>query len=117
LLICAKHDNKIDQCENLAKIFEALKENTSLSKLAIKLNSGVLNDSSEDIVFTDRSEELCSALDQGIAQNKNLTELHLVNLRLGGRLIDCIGKGLRVNNTLKILTIPGNQIVFFTRAK
>lgn len=94
--------------------------NRSLQKLTIKL-SGIppcikriesnLHAAIEEVVFTDRSEELCSALDNAFSKNKTLIEVNLINLRFCGRLIDCIGKGLKVNKSVKMLSMQGNLMV------
>ena len=65
----------------------------------------------DDTVFTDRSDELCTSLETVLTKNKSMNELHLVNLRFANRLIDSIGKGVKLNKTLKILDLSGNSIV------
>ena len=64
----------------------------------------------EDLVFTDRSEDLSAALELLFAKNKSITDMELLNLRFGDRLIDSIGRGLRSNTTLKVLNMQGNSI-------
>jgi len=71
---------------------------------------GCLHAPLDELAFTDRSEELCSSLENSISKNHSLVELNFINLRFAGRIIDCIGKGLRINKTLKTLSIEGNLI-------
>ena len=66
----------------------------------------------DELVFTDHSEDLCSSLENAIGKNKSLVELNFINLRFAGRIVDCIGKGLKLNRSIKALNISGNLIVF-----
>ncbi len=129
-----KTEDKIDQCDNLARIFNGVSENISLTKLTIKLGGtdsfvwffvfrvsqnppieASIHAALDEVVFTDRSEELCNALETALSRNRSLVELHLINLRFADRLIDSIGKGLKVNRSLKSLNLQGNLIVHFLR--
>lgn len=97
-----------------------ISQNTSLTKLIIRLNGiskylfiyldSCLNSPLEDIVFTDRSEELCSALETFFSKSTSIKEMELGNLRFSDRLIDSIGKGLQVNKFLKVLNLRGNSM-------
>ena len=71
-----------------------------------------LNASLENVTFTDRSEELCTALENGIGKNTSITEMSLINMRFSDRLIDSVGKGLKANKTLKMLNLQGNLMVW-----
>ena len=75
------------------------------------MKSSVLRGGNDNLVFTERSEELNNALENGRGGNTSLEESELINLRLENILIDSIGKGIRVNKTLKSLNISGNLMV------
>lgn len=99
------------QNENLAAIISALSDTTTLKKLVIKLNGSLLREDKENVIFSNRSEELSSALENAIGANMSLEELQLVNLRFGNLLVDAVGKGLKHNKALRTVNLSGNLMV------
>jgi len=89
----------------------ALGETKTLKKFIIKLNSSLLREDKENVVFSDRNENLSTAIENGIGTNTTLEELQLINLRFSNLLMDYIGKGLRDNKTLKRVNVSGNLMV------
>lgn len=96
---------------NLARILNALAKNSSLELFSVRLSDSSLTAGKDNIIFTDRSDELCDALENGIGKNQSIINMELVNLRLCNSLIDYIGKGLKTNTQLKSLNISGNLMV------